>query len=431
MQTKLIASLRDSSEGQEAESILRSCVHCGFCNATCPTYQVLGEELDGPRGRIYLIKKMLEGEVVSEHTRQHLDRCLSCRACETTCPSGVRYHRLLDIGKAFLERTRTRPLGARLQRVGLVWFFRQRRLFSVLMCMAARVRGTLPRRLRAHIPPRREQLLPRWDLPVADKAVSRGAQPRVLVLQGCVQDALAPDINRATHQLFDLFGWQVASLREVSCCGALPYHLDQQEQGLAQVKANIDAWWPHIEQGNIEAIVVNASGCGAYVKDYGDLLRNDAVYCDKAARVAGLARDPIELMLQQDWSARLAELGLSLPLSREKLVFHPPCSLQHGQQIKGAVEGLLQQLGAQLQPLRDAHLCCGSAGTYSLTQPAMAQQLRAAKLNNLEASQASRVLTANIGCQAHLSARSRQPVMHWLEWVAEVLTAARSAAPKA
>ncbi len=429
MQTQLIARLKSEADKQEAEAVLRSCVHCGFCNATCPTYQIEGNELDGPRGRIYLIKQMLEGQEVTEKTRRHLDRCLSCRACETTCPSGVNYHRLLDLAREYMAVHAPRSMWQRGKRKLLARALLHRGLFRLLFVVAVRVRSVLPRRVRQYVPPRREHLAADWSLP---NVLPQSEKPLLLVLNGCVQDTLAPDINRATNMLMSLFGWQVFSEPAAVCCGAVQYHLDAFEAARAQMRRNIDLWWPHIRAGRVDAIVVNASGCGAFAKDYAHMLRDDDAYSDKAARVAGLIRDPVELLVDQDWPKMLAAQGLQAPLSRETLVFHPPCSLQHGQGISARkVESLLQHLGAQLKPLSDAHLCCGAAGTYVFTQPALSRALKREKQGHLRASGASRVVTANIGCQAHLATGGGLEVLHWLEWVAEVLTAARSADPEA
>ncbi|WP_337158474.1 glycolate oxidase subunit GlcF [Pseudomonas putida] len=400
MQTNLSEAAKGLPRGDEAERILRSCVHCGFCTATCPTYQLLGDELDGPRGRIYLIKQVLEGEPVSASTQLHLDRCLSCRNCETTCPSGVKYHDLLDIGRAVVEQQVPRPLGERLLRLGLRAVVPHPSLFKALARSGQALRPLLPSALKAKLPAR-----------IADpgqRPAPRHAR-RVLLLEGCVQPALSPNTNAAATRLLDRLGISVQPVVAAGCCGAVDYHLNAQEQGLARARRNIDAWWPAIEAG-AEAIVQTASGCGAFVRDYGHLLANDPRYAAKAARISALARDLVEVVQAEP----LDQLGLC---AEQRLAFHCPCTLQHALKLGGAVERLLTRLGFTLTPLPDGHLCCGSAGTYSLTQPTLSRQLRDHRLAALESGNPQLIATANIGCQAHLDSAGRTPVRHWVEIV--------------
>jgi len=412
MQTLLADFLRDSPQGEEAEAILRSCVHCGFCNATCPTYQLLGDELDGPRGRIYLIKQMLEGQPAGAVTRRHLDRCLTCRNCETTCPSGVRYGRLIDIGREVMEKRSPRPLPERLLRAGLRRGLTTPGLFAPLFKLGRGMRGILPAALRAHIP-----------LPVPGRALSasgcspsppegagrvgmRSGRRRMLVLNGCVQPALAPETNAAATRVLARLGIELFAAPGAGCCGAIDQHLAAPRAARAAMHRNIDAWWPHVEAG-VEAIVMTASGCGSLVKDYGHLLRDDPAYADKAARVSALTRDLGEVLAGEDLSA----LRAATP---RRIAFHAPCSLQHGQRVRGVIEGILAGLGHELLAVDEAHLCCGSAGTYALTQAELASQLRARKLANLNARGPELIATANIGCQSHLAAASDIPVVHWI-----------------
>jgi len=406
MQTNLSEEARLLERAEEAESILRSCVHCGFCNATCPTYQLLGNELDGPRGRIYLIKQMLEGEPVTEKTRLHLDRCLSCRNCETTCPSGVRYHALLDIGRAEVERRTQRPAGERLLRAGLRHAVSRPKTFAALLGAGRAVRGLLPETLRDKIPAHAQAASPR---PATDHHTRR-----VLMLEGCVQPSLAPNTNAAAARVLHRLGISVTPAREAGCCGANEYHLNAQDAGLDRARRNIDAWWPAIEAG-AEAIVISASGCGAFVKEYGDLLRFDAAYADKARRVSALARDLIEVIAAEP-------LDKFAPVAGKRIAFHCPCTLQHAQRLGGAVESVLSRLGFDLTSVANGHLCCGSAGTYSLTQPEIAKQLRDNKLDALEAGKPDAIVTANVGCQTHLNSAGRTHITHWIELVDSVLT---------
>lgn len=400
MQTTLSPQARQLPRAEEAESILRACVHCGFCNATCPTYQLLGDELDGPRGRIYLIKQVLEGNEVTAKTQQHLDRCLSCRSCETTCPSGVDYHNLLDIGRAVVDAAVPRPLGQRLLREGLRNIVPNPRLFNGLVNGGQMFRALLPDALQDKLP--RSAMMP------ASRPDIRHAR-QVLMLEGCVQPGLSPNTNAAAARVLDRLGISVIPAREAGCCGAVDYHLDAQTTGLDRARHNIDAWWPSIEQG-AEAIVQTASGCGAFIKEYGHLLGADPVYAEKARRVSTLARDLVEVLRDEP----LDSLGIH---ADQRLAFHCPCTLQHAQKLGGAVESVLTRLGFNLTAVPDAHLCCGSAGTYSLTQPILARQLREQKLNALESGHPDVIVTANIGCQTHLDGAGRTPVRHWIELV--------------
>ncbi len=400
MQTQIAEQFRATADGQEADRIIRSCVHCGFCTATCPTYQLLGDELDGPRGRIYLIKQMLEGSEVSRKTQTHLDRCLTCRACETTCPSGVEYGRLVDIGRAETERRVQRPWQQRLAHQLLIAILPHTNRFAFLLRLGQRVRPLLPAKLQRSIP------------------AATTAQPwpaarhtrRMVALGGCVQPALAPNIDAALARVLDRIGISLVAMPESGCCGAVTHHLNAHERTLEFARRNIDAWWPQIEQG-AEAIVITASGCGAVVKEYGYLLRDDPAYANKAARVAQLARDPVEVLLAE----RAAVVAQFKTTASAAVAFHSPCSLQHGQKLPGRVEALLRGCGYQLTTVADAHLCCGSAGTYSLMQPTLSRQLRNNKLAALESGKPVVIATANIGCLSHLQGGTDTPVTHWIE----------------
>ena len=401
MQTALADFIRDTPEGREADTILRSCVHCGFCTATCPTYQLLGDEQDSPRGRIYLIKEVLEGNEVTGKTRTHLDRCLTCRSCETTCPSGVQYGRLLDIGRQVVEKRAPRPLAMRAQR----WLIREgllaRPLFGGALAIGRALKPLFPAGLRARIPDAR----PAGTWPPA-------RHPRkMLALDSCVQGALAPGIDAALARVLDRIGISLVQVPAGGCCGALPYHLSDEARAVALVKRNIDAWWPHVER-DATAIVVTASGCGVMVKDYGHLLRFDADYAEKAKRISDLARDPVEVV-GAEWP-RIAP-KIAMDVGSQKVAFHSPCSLQHGMKLKGRVEEILHALGLELTPVADPHLCCGSAGTYSILQPELSRELKANKLAALEAGRPDLIATANIGCLAHLADGAQRPVRHWIE----------------
>ena len=396
MQTQLADFIRGTAQGREAEEILRKCVHCGFCTATCPSYQVLGDDLDSPRGRIYLMKRALEGAPVSEKTRLHLDRCLTCRACETTCPSGVRYGRLVDIGRAVVEEnTRRKPL-ERMKRRALAFALPRTALFSAALALGRSVRPVLPQALRNKVP---------------EKIRAAGVWPpprharRMLVLRGCVQPAMAPSINAAAARVLDRLGISLMEAPRAGCCGGIRFHLNYQEEGRDDMRALIDAWWPMVASGEIEAIVMTASGCGVTVKDYGHLLALDSQYRDKAARISSITRDLCEVITPAAIDGK----------DGGKVAFQSPCTLQHGQQIRGRVEALLEGAGYRLTPVEDAHLCCGSAGTYSLLQPEIAGELRKRKLEALEAGAPDYIATANIGCLAHLRGATSRPVHHWIE----------------
>jgi len=402
MKTNLAQFIKDTPEGQEANSILRACVHCGFCTATCPTYQLLGDELDGPRGRIYLMKEVLEGREVSAKTQLHLDRCLTCRACETTCPSGVKYGRLVDIGRNIVEKRVGRSATEALKRKALRAILPNPALFNPLLKLGQLTRPLLPEGIRRKVPA--PVKAGNWPAP-------RHAR-RMLVLQGCVQPGIAPGINPALARVLDRIGISLIASEQAGCCGAVSYHLNAQEEGLDYMRRNIDAWWPHVEQG-VEAIVMTASGCGVLVKEYGHLLAHDPKYADKAKRISALTRDASEVL-----SAEREALAprLTPPASRlTRVAFHSPCTLQHGQQIRGLAESLLTAAGYALTGVPDAHLCCGSAGTYSILQSALSQQLLTNKVAALQSGQPNAIATANIGCLAHIQSGTTLPVRHWVE----------------
>ncbi len=377
---------------------MRACVHCGFCNATCPTYQLLGDELDGPRGRIYLIKSLLEGADVTHKTQTHLDRCLTCRACETTCPSGVQYGRLLDLSRPLLEAEVKRPPRERLLRWLIRTFIPHRRRFGALLGLARWLRPFLPGGLHRSLPPR--VAAASWPAP-------RHAR-EMLMLDGCVQPALKPDINAAAARVLDKLGIGIQREDFAGCCGALSYHLGAHQEAFRFMRRNIDAWWPHIERG-AEAIIVTASGCAPLVKDYGRLLRDDPAYADKAARISAIAKDISEVLSGQDLSA------LKPASPPGKIAFHSPCSLQHGLKITNVVENLLNKLGFELTPAPDGHLCCGAAGAYPIVQKELSQRLLTGKLRALQSGGPACIATANIGCLVHMQSASNTPVKHWIE----------------
>ncbi len=407
MQTQLADFICDTADGREADRILRACVHCGFCLATCPTYQILGDELDSPRGRIYLMKQMLEGATVTQKTLSHLDRCLTCRNCETTCPSGVQYGRLIDIGRRIAEEKVARPLAQSLKRRALAKFLPQQKLFGGALKLGRMAKPFLPASLGNKIPP---------GPPLTRGERGKGgiSHPRkMLALAGCVQPALNPRINAAAAQVLDAIGISLFEEANAGCCGAVSFHLNFQEAGLAAMRRNIDAWWPHIEAG-IEAIVMTASGCGVTVREYGHYLKHDPAYAEKAARVSALTRDLSEVLLAEEAALR-GWLANRAPVQAQRVSFHSPCTLQHGQKITGVVEALLTLAGHSILPVSEMHLCCGSAGTYSLLEPEISMQLRDRKLGHLSAPQPEVIATANIGCLTHLQSGTQTPVRHWVE----------------
>jgi glycolate oxidase iron-sulfur subunit len=403
MQTFIPEDVIATTHGADADHILRTCVHCGLCNATCPTYQLERNELDGPRGRIYLIKQMLEGEAVTAITRQHLDRCLVCQACETTCPSGVSYHQLLEIGRREIETRAPRPWRQRISRLLLRQLMSRRQLTLPLFALARLLRPLLPGALRA--PPRRPAL--------AVPAVQHTR--RVILVQGCVQPAMSPTTNQAAALVLDRLGISTLSLGGETCCGALAWHGGGEAQGAAQARRNIDAWWPQLEAG-AEAILMTASGCSNFVQDYPRVLAHDPEYAERAVRVAGALVDIGQFLDGEDLSPLAPDTGT-------RISWHCPCTAQHGQSLDGPTRRVLERLGFDVPAVRDAHLCCGSAGSYSLFQPGWAAALRARKLENLEACNPEQIVTANIGCQAHLAAGTATPVVHWIELVARALGA--------
>ncbi|WP_250450337.1 glycolate oxidase subunit GlcF [Caballeronia sp. ATUFL_M2_KS44] len=406
MQTNLADFIRGTADGDEADAILRKCVHCGFCTATCPTYQLLGDELDGPRGRIYLMKQMFEGAPVTRSTQTHLDRCLTCRNCESTCPSGVQYGKLVEIGRKHVEEKVERPMRQRLQRRLLASFLPNSTLFTPAMKLGQQFRGVLPRKLRAKIPVAEKPLAP----------PTRKHARKMLMLAGCVQPAMMPNVNIATARVFDALGIEIVTAPDAGCCGAIRLHLGYNGDALDDMRNNIDAWWPYVESG-VEAIVMNASGCGATVKEYAHLLRDDPMYAEKARRIVDLTRDLAEILpvFEEELVAIARRRGV------HTVAFHPPCTLQHGQQIRGRVEHLLTSLGIEVRLPADSHICCGSAGTYSVLQPKLSYALRNQKLDRLEKTEPQMIVSANVGCIAHLQSGTSTPVTHWIQLLEHLL----------
>jgi len=409
MQTHLAPEFANTPDGREAEAILRKCVHCGFCTATCPTYQLLGDELDGPRGRIYLMKQVLEGHAPTRSTQIHLDRRLTCRNCETTCPSGVDYGHLVEIGRRIVEQRVPRPPAEK----ALRWALKEgltSTLFSPAMKAGQLVRSFLPGLLRDKVPARAPARAGRWP--------ARTHARKMLLLEGCVQPSMMPNINGATARVLDAAGIQTIIAPQAGCCGAIRLHLADEPGALAQMRRNVDAWWPEISSGRVEAIVMNASGCGATVKDYGHALAHDREYADRARRISEATKDLAELL--PDLVEQLA--GRLRPRQTKRLAFHPPCTLQHGQKVRGVVETQLAALGFEVKvATQESHLCCGSAGTYSVLQPELATALRDRKLSHLAPLEPQAIVSANIGCIQHLQSGTALPVRHWVEVVDEAL----------
>ena len=398
MRTQINVKYLDHPDIQEADDILRTCVHCGFCNATCPTYQELGDERDGPRGRIYLLKQMLETGDVSEKSQLHLDRCLTCRSCETTCPSGVKYGRLAEIGRDIMEKQLSRPADQRFKR----WLIRKvlpyPNRFRFLLRLGQLFRSFLPRDLKVQVPVKQ----------IARPRPSQQHSRQMLVLEGCAQPSATPNTNSAAARVLDKLGISLIAAPDAGCCGAVSYHIPAHEEGLAFMRRNIDAWWPYIEAG-AESIVISASGCGAMVKEYGEKLKHDDAYAAKAERISALTRDLSEILIKEDLEK------LVVKQTNRKTAVHCPCSLQHAQQLGGHVEQILQRAGIELSKPQNGHLCCGSAGTYSLLQPKLSQQLLTNKITDLTIENPDQIVTANIGCQLHLGSHASVPVKHWIE----------------
>ena len=410
MQTTLTEQYRDSILGRDAEEILRRCVHCGFCNATCPTFQLLGDELDGPRGRIYQIKQILEGTPPTASTQQHLDRCLTCLACETTCPSGVKYSRLLEIGRELTDSSLQRSPAEKWKRILLRKVLLRPALFRLLLKTAHVFSFLLPQSQKQKIPP----------LGIANPGDSQAAGMTsenkqeakslgtLIMLRGCAQQVCAPEINQSAAALFSQLGFKLIESPLDNCCGALSHHNDATAEALELARKNIDSWWPLLEQG-VQGIVVTASGCTTMVRDYGHLLADDEHYAEKAARVADLCRDPSELLAPI--SGRLQKK----PGLADRICYQAPCSQQHGLRIRGSVEKILSDAGFSLLKQDNGHLCCGSAGSYSILQPALSKQLKENKLHDLGIANPAMIATANIGCLLQLQSASAIPVKHWLQ----------------
>jgi glycolate oxidase iron-sulfur subunit len=425
MQTHLSPQFAGSADGEEAKAILRKCVHCGFCNATCPTYQLLGDELDGPRGRIYLIKQVLEGAPATRSAQQHLDRCLTCLNCQTTCPSGVEYGHLVDIGRKIIDAQVARPAAERSAR----WLLREgltSPLFAAAMRVGQALRPLLPAALRNKVPSR-SRGRNAGAVGGAANRVASGTVPgspaeaqrrRVLMLPGCVQPSMMPNIDIAAARLLDAAGIDVIHANGTGCCGAVRTHLGDHDGGLADMRRNIDAWFALVAANGVEAIVSSASACSLAIKEYGHALSGDATYAVKAARISALARDLSELLPQlvPALKTRMRHDGLA------RLAFHPPCTLQHGQRLNGGIEAHLRMLGFDVSVAgSDSHLCCGSAGTYSILQPDLSRQLRDRKLGNLAQLEPQCIVSANMGCIQQLQSGTQTPVKHWVEIVDEAL----------
>ena len=410
MKTNLINDFLQTAEGEQANKILRSCVHCGFCNATCPTYQLLGDELDGPRGRIYLIKQMLEGKRPGKRTQLHLDRCLTCRNCETTCPSGVNYSQLLNIGRSVINKQVPRSLYQKLLHFTLRKVFLSHFSFSLLLYTVQFIKPVLPARLKNSIPARQKRI----------EFKSSSHKRKVLLVPGCVQSSLKPNIDTAAKIVFNKLNIECIATPSAGCCGSLSQHLNAEDEAINIIKTNIDCWWPLIKNNTIEAICMTASGCGVAIKEYGQLLASDKDYADRARVVSEFYKDPIEIISAGSYADKKLAIkqlikNQSALVENKTVAVHPPCTLQHGMQLKNIIEPILDNFGYTILPFKDKHLCCGSAGTYSITQKKLSQQLLLNKLKNIKEAKPDIIVTANIGCQLHLQSGTDTPVKHWLE----------------
>ncbi len=398
MHTRLHESMDGRPGAREAADLIGACVHCGFCLATCPTYLDSRDERDSPRGRIYLVRQLLETGEASQATQLHLDRCLSCRGCETTCPSGVRYGRLADIGRGLLESQVRRTPSDRWFRRALRWVLTRPALFGRLLRLGQAVRSALPRGLRQQVPPRQ----PVPEVP------TRAHGRTMLVLEGCVQSAATPRTNAVARRVLDRLGITLRSVPAAGCCGAVNYHLGAHQSGLDDMRRNIDAWWPEVESG-AEAIVSSATGCGSLLAEYGELLAHDPHYADRARRISAMARDIGEILAGEELGALQVDTGVG------RVAVQTPCSLQHGLRRPRLIADLLRRAGFELAETRGDHLCCGSAGTYSILQKETSERLRERKLRDLTRDAPAVIATGNVGCQLHLQAGADIPVVHWIE----------------
>lgn len=410
MQTTIAPALIDDPRAVAAEAVLRKCVHCGFCLATCPTYNLLGDEKDSPRGRIYLIKQVVEGHEPTDVTRTHLDRCLTCRNCETTCPSGVEYGHLVDLGRSLVEEKVPRGFRERWMRKGILSVLPYAKRVGPLVKLGQLARPLLPGSLAGSIPPRQQ-------IPWAPRQVH---ERKMLVLDGCVQPSMAPATNASAARVLSAFGITLNRAASSGCCGAVHFHLNEQQAAHDFMRRNIDAWWPFVEAG-CEAIITTASGCGVMVKDYGHVLADDAEYAAKARKVSELSRDIVEVMIDVLSDQELSGFDAAAK-AMGKVAFHPPCTLQHGQKLPLVTERLLNRFGFNLTTVADAHTCCGSAGTYSIFQPELSHQLRDNKVKALLADEPDIIATANIGCQLHIQGGSGRPVVHWIELIDQLVS---------
>ncbi len=398
MDVKLHESYRDTPQAKQAKQIISACVHCGFCNATCPTYQHFSDERDGPRGRISLIKQMLETGNATDKTQIHFDQCLTCRNCETTCPSNVQYGQLIDIGRQLIDEKTTRPLGARFSRKLLILIVPFPKRFGLLLRLGQLCKPLLWGELKRKIPEKQTRTIINQP----------DCKRKMILLSGCVQSVAKPETNQAATRLLNRFNIAVREHQQVQCCGAVTHHLDFHERTLATIRRNIDIWWHDVEQG-AEAIISTASGCGVMLKDYDKLLKDDPAYRDKAQKISALSKDISEVIIAEDWQA------IKVNAHQQSIVLHCPCTLQHGQKLDGVIEQIFAKAGIALAPTKDGHLCCGSAGTYSILQPKTAKALRDNKLKALTIANPAQIVTANIGCQMHLQSNTSTPISHWVE----------------